>query len=257
MCLIGVFIGQATDPWALVMAANRDEAFARPTKPAGWWQLDGVDVFGGQDLVAGGTWMALTKRGRWAALTNVRQPWKPASLGPSRGSLVTSALAQPHPWQPNKPELYAGYNLLQGRFDAQGNALVELGSNQALHSQQLLPGLSMVSNGVMLSQWPKAKKLQALMSTAISANAQAQPLTTALFTCLADQSPALDADLPDTGVGLAMERALSPINIRGDLYGTRVSTVMLVDWQQRCWYSELSRQQPNELRQLHTQLGIA
>jgi uncharacterized protein with NRDE domain len=267
MCLIALALCSPSEQARLglhtIVIANRDEAYARPTAPAHWWQPEASAaqskpnpwIFGGRDLIASGSWLAVSITGRWAAITNVREGIKPSS-GPtqaSRGLLVSQALAN----QPFEPiSAHAGFNLLVGSPEG-----ITLSSNRGAQSpriqQESLPaGIHAVSNGVMLNQWPKAQRLKAGLHTQMK-QAGNQPLsiaererfTTALLALLDDERGAPDHDLPDTGVGLEMERRLSPILIRSEHYGTRVSTVLLIGTQGEVWLTEQSRHGPATVRQ--------
>lgn len=267
MCLIALALcsphEQATLGLHTIVVANRDEAYARPTAPAHWWQPDlsaaqsnpNPWIFGGRDLIAAGSWLAVSTTGRWAAITNVREGIKPAASPnqASRGLLVSQALAN----QPLEAvSAHAGFNLLVG--SPQG---VTLSSNRGTLSpriqQESLPtGIHAVSNGVMLNDWPKAQRLKAGVHKQMQL-AGHQPLsisgreqfTAVLLGLLEAEEVAPDPDLPDTGVGLEMERRLSPILIRSEHYGTRVSTVLLITTQGEVWLTEQSRHGPATQRQ--------
>src|SRR5688500_18782433 len=118
MCLI-LLAHEAHPRYRLVVAANRDELYARPTAPAGWWD-DYPGVLGGRDLRGGGSWMGVTRDGRWAAVTNYRDPAGERKDAPSRGDLVGDFLRgseSPSEYlarlQP-RAAAYNGFNLLVG-----------------------------------------------------------------------------------------------------------------------------------------------
>jgi uncharacterized protein with NRDE domain len=267
MCLIALALcsplEQATLGLHTIVVANRDEAYARPSSPAHWWQLEANPgkhhdrpwVFGGQDQIAGGSWLAVNAAGRWAAITNVREGIRPAtkSTEPSRGLLVAQALAGQ---SPEPISAHAGFNLLVGTPEG-----VTLLSNRGtlaprIEQASLPSGIHAVSNGVMLNDWPKAQRLKAGLHTQmkLAANqaltaSQLQDFTTALLALLDDDQSAPDDELPDTGVALEMERRLSPILIRSEHYGTRVSTVLLITTHGEVWLTEQSRHGPATQRQ--------
>jgi uncharacterized protein with NRDE domain len=225
MCLIGV-AWKSHPRYALVVAANRDEFHARPSAPAASWD-EAPDVFGGRDLSAGGSWLALSTRSRLACVTNVRRMVAPDPQAPSRGQLVSGFVRGAAPaahysaaLQESAPR-YAGFNLLI--WD--GNELRYLNNHPGFISRAVAPGVHVVSNADLDTPWPKTRRLQAALS-AWTASGVDDPEP--LFSALADRTPAADGELPDTGVGLELERMLAPPFIVSPRYGTRCSTVVLV-----------------------------
>ena len=225
MCLISL-AWRAHPQYELVLAANRDEYHNRPAAPAAFW-ADAPDVFGGRDLTQGGGWLALSQRGRLAAVTNVRRMVPPDPRAPSRGQLVSGfacGTLDAHTYAETlraSAARYAGFNLLL--WDGSDVLYV---SNQPEFTVQLLtPGVHAVSNAALDTPWPKLTRLKRDMSEWLQAAPQ-EPA--ALLRPLADEHEARDDELPDTGVGLEMERFLSPPFIRGLHYGTRASTVIAV-----------------------------
>lgn len=225
MCLIA-FALNAHPRYRLIVAANRDEFHHRPTEAAHWWP-DAPGLFGGRDLQQGGTWMACTRAGRWAAVTNVRRMVPPNPAAPSRGALVADYLRGTHApaaaaerLLPEAPR-YAGFNLLLG----DGSRCAYLGSEAQPPTRELADGLHAVSNASLDTPWPKLLRLrQALAGWCASANTRHD----ALFEALADETPVADNELPDTGVGLAHERFLATPFIRSPTYGTRASTLLTI-----------------------------
>ncbi|WAS92518.1 NRDE family protein [Nannocystis punicea] len=209
--------------YSLVLAANRDEFYARKTAPAGWWR-ETPALFAGRDLQAGGTWFGVTRGGRWAALTNVRDPSDIRLDVRSRGELVADYLrgaAGPGEYVAAiAGERYAGFNLVCG--DPGG---VWYMNNKTGDRQRLGPGVYGISNAALDTPWPKVVRGKSGLSRLLT-GAEIEP--EAIMAMLADATPATDAELPDTGVGLELERALSPLCIAMPGYGTRVSTAMLV-----------------------------
>jgi uncharacterized protein with NRDE domain len=225
MCLV-LLAWQAHPRWRLVVAANRDEFHARPTAPAAWWD-DHPEVLAGRDLEQGGTWMGVTRGGRFAAVTNFREPLPPRPGAPSRGRLVADFLLGGVPSLAFLAGLmpfagaYNGYNLLlmDGRTLAWG-------SNRAPMARTLPPGVYGLSNHLLDTPWPKVELGKADLREALAA--PPEELEGRLFASLARRDPAPDAELPQTGVGAERERALSSAFIDTPEYGTRCSTVLLL-----------------------------
>jgi uncharacterized protein with NRDE domain len=220
MCLL--LLARNTLPgrrWLLL--ANRDEFHARASAAADFWP-ECPDICGGRDLVAGGSWLALHRNGRFAAVTNVRTG-KQAAAPRSRGALVadfvagresvadyTASIAAQCNW-------YGPFNLVVG--DGGDTDFV---SSVDAAPRVLTPGVHAFSNGSLDDEWPKMRHLRAGFGKLIEDGA---PEDTALLDLLTDTRQPMDDDLPDTGVGLDLERTLAPIFIRGEVYGTRASTL--------------------------------
>jgi uncharacterized protein with NRDE domain len=220
MCLIGIAYRLDPQP-ELVLAANRDEFHERPSAPAGPWD-DAPDVFGGRDLKSGGSWLAVSARGRLAAVTNVRRMVPPNPRAPTRGALVADfvrghqdAAQFAQGLRPVADE-YAGFNLLL--YD--GMELLYVDNHPQFEVAPVVPGVHVVSNDQLDTPWPKALRLQHVLAR----TTQREPL----FEALADRRPAPDAELPDTGVGRELERMLSPPFIVSPGYGTRCSTFVRI-----------------------------
>ena len=218
MCLIAF----AFDPDAerpLLLAANRDEFHARPAAPMAWWPRS-EPILAGRDEQAGGTWLAVGRDGRWAAVTNVRDPQ--AARGPrSRGELPlgffkqgsgAAAYAAQVQAQANR---YGPFNLLVGD---QGS--VWFASSHA-PAVEVPPGVHALSNGALDAPWPKSRRV----ADGLASMAREQPAED-VFELMHDREGADDDDLPDTGVGLEMERFLSPPFIVSERYGTRSTTLL-------------------------------
>ncbi len=226
MCLI-LFAHQAHRNYPVILAANRDEAYARPAAPAAFWD-DHPDIYGGRDLEQGGTWLGLTRSGRIAAVTNYRNRNGGRSAPLSRGALVSGFLAGDMDAEPYLEEVkasgaqYNGYILIAGDLDA-----LYWVSNRGPGVEKICPGVHGLSNHLLNTPWPKIKRSKQAMEALLDAG-EAE-LTARLFEILADRSAAPDHELPDTGVGLQRERELSSNFISGGRYGTRASTVILVD----------------------------
>ncbi|WP_114417541.1 NRDE family protein [Marinospirillum perlucidum] len=225
MCLLALAWKHHPD-YPLLLAANRDEFHQRPARAAAFWS-DYPEIAGGRDLEAGGSWLVATREGRWAALTNIREPGaQPPAGGLSRGDLVVQAVRQPLETLAARLEEraadYAGFNLLWGNRDQAWY----LNNRSGDKAHQLEPGIHLLSNARLNTPWPKTEKL----GRSFTAWCQDKnPRKENLFAKLGDSSPAPDEDLPQTGVGLELERFLSPIFIQGENYGTRASTLLWQD----------------------------
>ncbi len=209
--------------YPLIVAANRDEYFDRPTAPADFWP-DAPQVLGGRDLKQGGTWLGVTKAGRFAAVTNYRDPGSVRAGTPSRGRLVADFLvgddspafyteklaAQGH--------RYNGFNLLCGDREE-----IWYCSNQGPR-RRLTPGIYGLSNALLDTPWPKVNKAKKAMREAMQLKRGG--LDQALFRMLADRKMAPDHRLPHTGVSREWEKILSAVFIHSPVYGTRSSTII-------------------------------
>jgi len=229
MCLI-VFAYKTHPDFPLIVVANRDEFYARPTRPAHFW-LDHPDVFAGRDLESPepdkqGTWMGITRSGRFAAVTNFRElDFNEATAKRSRGELTANFLCSATPvleyvtTVQQQAGNYKGFNLLLWE-----NQRLFYASNRMEQHQVLQPGIYGLSNGALDSLWPKV--LHAKQQ--LSAQLQQSVHTEHLLTLLMNREPAADDELPRTGIDIGSERLLSPCFIQSDSYGTRASTVLLV-----------------------------
>jgi uncharacterized protein with NRDE domain len=225
MCLV-LLAWDSHPDLQLIVAANRDEFYARPTAPADWWD-EAPNVLAGRDLRVGGTWMGVTRTGRFAAVTNFREPEAYREGAPSRGFLPTNFLLSRAPslgyaagLMPIAPG-FNGFNLLL--FD--GTTLAWF-SNRAQGARTLPPGVFGLSNHLLDTPWPKVVNGKADLRAALAA--PVDELEARLFDSLARRDPAPDAELPSTGVGMERERALSSAFIATPEYGTRCSTVLLM-----------------------------
>lgn len=225
MCLIA-FAWRSHPRYSLVVAANRDEFHARSTAPAGFWR-DAPHVLAGRDLERGGTWMGVTRSGRFAALSNYRDLERSDPSRPSRGALVAnylrgeaSAEEYARAIEAEKND-YHGFNLLLG----DSHALYYV-SNRGHDTVAVEEGVHAVSNGLLDEPWPKVVRAREALGARLDGDRLAPD---SLMDMLADTHPAPPESLPDTGVGQEKEYFLSPIFIRGESYGTRASTVLLID----------------------------
>jgi uncharacterized protein with NRDE domain len=222
MCLIA-FASDVGEN-VLVLAANRDEAYARRTAPAAAWS-GAPQVFGGRDLEAGGTWLAFSTAGRLAAVTNVRT-WPPARGGRSRGALCGDFVTGDA-----SAAAYGATVVAERAHYAEFNLLVHDGhSFQYINGAggppvAIAPGIHGLSNALLDVPWPKVTRATAALRAAIEGPADA--LVSDLFGMLADRRGASDEDLPNTGIPAQLERDLAPIFIASSVYGTRSSTVVV------------------------------
>jgi uncharacterized protein with NRDE domain len=228
MCLI--LIAHRADPrYRLVVAANRDEFFRRPTAAADYWS-DAPHVLGGRDLEKGGTWMGVATDGRWAAVTNFRDGASPEPGTRSRGGLVAGYLSGSARAQAYMASMergvheYHGFNLLAG-----DDAGVHYLSNKDDGSRMLAAGVYGLSNHLLDSPWPKVERGKLALREALAGAAKPDGLIETLLTALSDRSIAEERALPSTGIGKDWERRLSAAFIGAPGYGTRASTVLLID----------------------------
>jgi uncharacterized protein with NRDE domain len=217
MCLV-VLAVDAHPRLSLVVAANRDEYHARPAAPAAWGR-DGEfrDVLAGRDLMAGGTWLAVRRDGRFALVTNVRDGKAQDPVARSRGELPLLALSD-HAIDGAR---YNGFNLVAG--NARGFAWT---SNRGDEMRRVTSGVHGLSNAQLDVPWPKVVRTQERLQAWLRGDcASVEPL----FEALGDRARAPDALLPSTGVAHEWERILSSPFILGERYGTRCSTVLTID----------------------------
>ena len=235
MCLVN-FHFQDHPIYSLIVAANRDEFYERPTATAKFWE-DEPSILAGRDLLQMGTWLGVTKDGRFAALTNYRDP-KRVTGQFSRGDIVRDFLAKNDSPQGFVQHLqkskahYAGYNIIIG------------GAEQLLHYNNVLdeineipPGTHSLSNHTLNTPWPKVVQGKKQLSEYVQ-SCQGTINVDSLFDILINEAIAEDELLPQTGVGLEMERSLSPLFIKLPTYGTRSSTVLLIDKSNRVSFVE-------------------
>ena len=227
MCLL-VFSFKQHPVYDLIFATNRDEFYERPTRAAQFWDKE-PSVLGGKDLQAGGTWLGMTKEGKFSALTNYRDPSIQKEDAPSRGHLVLDFLVgdkNPEPYLKDVDERadnYNGFNLLTGDLS---ELTMMYYSNQEQKIQDLDAGLYGLSNKLLDTPWPKVKKAKKNFNEIIDSPDISE---SDLFDLLKDHERAPDDKLPDTGIPKDLERAVSPIFIKTENYGTRNSTIILVD----------------------------
>ena len=236
MCLI-LFANEADSRYRLVLAANRDETYSRPAAPAAFWD-EAPDILAGRDLESGGSWMGVTRSGKLAAVTNFRGPGRARDNAPSRGTLVSDFLMSTEPPGAfvdrlrTRAQNYNGFNLLLGS----AQELWWFSNRCDEQPQRIIPGIHGLSNHLLDTPWPKVERGKRALEHLIEKEITPEEL----FPILEDRSPAADDELPDTGVGLELERVLSAPFIRAQYYGTRSSTVLLIERTGRVTFVERS-----------------
>lgn len=233
MCLIFISLKEHSQ-YKLIVAANRDEFYNRKTAPADFWE-DTPTILGGRDLEAGGTWLGVSRSGKISMITNYRDPKNIDPKAPSRGHLVSDYLsgraAPEHYLRALEPHAkqYNGFNLIVGNTEEMWYL-----SNYRKGVERLANGLHGLSNHLLNSPWPKVESGKKIMNEVLRQPFQARDLFAMLF----NETIAADDVLPDTGVGLERERALSAMFIKSPGYGTRCSTIVLVDQQNNIFFAE-------------------
>jgi uncharacterized protein with NRDE domain len=228
MCLI-VFAYKRHQKFPLILLANRDEFYERPTQAAHFWE-DAPQVFAGRDLVFGGTWLGITKNGRFAALTNFRQPTQKTGKI-SRGNLVSDFLKGNKTVLEylenvkNTAENYSGFNLLAGVFTENESTFGYFSNRNDGEIKILGSGIYGLSNSLLDTPWQKVERAKSGLFEITSRDFREEDL----FKLLEDRTFAKDEDLPDTGIGLEREKILSPIFIETPIYGTRCSSLVLYE----------------------------
>lgn len=234
MCLIFFSLKEHPD-YKLIIAANRDEFYNRKTAAADFWK-DYPNILGGRDLEANGTWMGITKSGKISMLTNFRDPKNINPNAPSRGQLVSDYLEQTilsedylKQIEP-KASAYNGFNLLMGNPEE-----FYYLSNYKTGIDKITSGLHGLSNHLLETPWPKVERGRQKLELLLKSE---RVTTQKLFEFLYDGERASDNQLPDTGIGLERERALSSMFIKSPGYGSRCSTVILIDQENNVEFSE-------------------
>lgn len=235
MCVIVIALNSHPG-FPLIIAANRDEFYSRPTAPLDFWQ-DHPDILAGRDLQSHGTWLGVNRRGKIAAVTNYRDPLSMYPRDKSRGALVKNYLTG-HKSPENylaevkqQGNLYSGFNLLAG--DA---GQLWWYSNKAEGIEKLCSGIHAVSNHLLNTPWPKTQILKQKILALTEAKPVIEPYE--ILDLLYDPAAAPDELLPDTGVGTEWERTLSPVFVISPAYGTRSSSVILVNKEKNLLFFE-------------------
>lgn len=235
MCLI-LFAYKFHRNYPLIIAGNRDEYYQRPTLAAQFWE-DSPTVLGGRDLEKMGTWFGITREGRFAAVTNYRDPSAVLDNAKSRGELVSNFLRSndtPKDYLDKVKDLrnlYNGFNLLVG--DTSGCWYYSKVANTI---DELSPGIYGLSNHFLNTPWPKVLEGKRQLGSCLQN--QSVVKTESLFEILADNKRATIEELPDTGVGLERELILSSIFIKSPDYGTRSSTILLINREKHVLFTE-------------------
>ncbi|MEN6423355.1 MAG: NRDE family protein, partial [Smithella sp.] len=209
--------------------------YERPSSSADFWK-DYPQVLAGRDLKNGGTWLGLTRDGKFAAVTNYRDPSSLKSDAPSRGKLVGRYLTGKKNADnylkkiSSQIDQYNGFNLLLGDDD---DLFVFSSRGQ---KQKLKPGIYGLSNHLLDTPWPKVKRAKKMLKAALEKKGDA--LEEEIFYLLADRRFPPDAQLPATGIGPEWEKLLSPIFIKSPIYGTRSSTILLIGKNRRVRFVE-------------------
>ncbi|WP_152654966.1 NRDE family protein [Oceanobacillus sp. CFH 90083] len=227
MCLI-TFAYHTHPQYKLILLSNRDEFYNRPTLPAAFWE-DKPDILAGRDLLQQGTWLAVSKQGKFAAVTNYRDPALPEVKTFSRGELPVNFLLQNIDGAAFLSQLsknrhnYAGYNILFGDKDT----LYHYNNvyNQGLKIEAGIHGLS---NDTLNTSWPKVERSKSGLAQYIQTHTEMK--TEDLLHLLKNRTQADDKSLPQTGIPADLEKALSSIFIATPEYGTRASTILLIDY---------------------------
>ncbi|HET9679253.1 MAG TPA: NRDE family protein [Gammaproteobacteria bacterium] len=250
MCLLA-FAWKTHPDYRLIFAGNRDEFHARPTAAADWWE-DAPHVLGGRDLAAGGTWLGLTDQGRFAVVTNYREPGAaPPAEALSRGTLATDFLigtSTPHTYlntlRAGGGARFAGFNLLFGELAGDKPALFYYSNRSGATdlTGELSAGIYGLSNHLLDTPWPKVQHLKAAMQL----NSAEPSDTETLLGALGDRTLPDDAELPNTGVSPAHEKLLSPACIVSPDYGTRASSIVTVANTGQTQFIELTRNRDGE-----------
>ena len=227
MCVI-FFAYKIYPEFPLILLANRDEFYNRPTEAAKNWR-DFPQILAGRDLVGNGTWLGINNAGKFAAVTNYRDPNAPKG-NVSRGNLVADFLKSDESAENYLKEIqkkaseFSGFNLIVGEINAQKNELFYY-SNRADKIKNLPRGIYGLSNHLLDTAWRKVEKGKQFLTENINKNLSKD----SFFELLSDESLADDTDLPDTGIGKSREKLLSAIFIKTPIYGTRCSTVLTFD----------------------------
>jgi uncharacterized protein with NRDE domain len=221
MCLL-VLAWRAHPDYPLILAGNRDERHARASAPATFWP-DAPEILAGRDLEAGGTWLGVTTAGRYAAVTNYRDGLAPPKAPRSRGELTAGFLtgrmsASSYMEVASRAADYGAFGLLCGDQDS-----LWYFSNRGGAPAPVAPGVHGLSNHLLDTSWPKVTSAKARLHLLVESDA---PTSEALFRLLADRTPAPDDALPDTGIGLELERRASSAFVVDPVYGTRCSTLL-------------------------------
>mgnify|MGYP006276319001 CR=1 FL=1 len=233
MCLIAFALNQHEE-YPFILAANRDEFYQRKTAPLHWWE-DHANILAGRDLEAMGTWMGMSKEGRFAAVTNYRDLSNIDPSRKSRGDLTKNFLLDQSQGKTYLEALYEesdnynGFNLLVGDVKNLYHY-----SNYEKKINAIPDGIHGLSNSLLNTPWPKVQWLKDQLKNSLEGPLYPEDLMKLLH----NESLAPDDQLPDTGVGYEMEKKLSAACIRMEGYGTCCSTIILADKKGEVTYYE-------------------
>ncbi|MFV8828293.1 NRDE family protein [Alkalihalobacterium sp. APHAB7] len=243
MCLIN-FAYQSHDQYDLILAANRDEFFERPTAKADYWK-EVPGLIAGKDLEQGGTWLGVTTKGRFAALTNYREV-REKKDEKSRGELVLDFLKNDLSARDylnavrDRRNDYLGFNLLCGTVEE-----LFYYSNRQNTIEQIQPGIHSVSNALLNTSWPKVKRGKTLVEQTL--RNEKNDIIGQLLEGLTNDEKAEEQLLPETGVGIELEKHLSPMFIKMEAYGTRCSTVITISKSKQVTFCERTYAQGQQI----------
>ncbi|WP_298775968.1 NRDE family protein [uncultured Shewanella sp.] len=235
MCILFIALKVLPD-YPLIICANRDESHNRLTQAAHFWPPENT-LLAGKDLIAGGTWLGINKQGNIAAITNIRTPEQKTHNPKTRGELPLLALAQSNSpiffsWLKENDIKYHPFNLLYGNEHS-----LHCYNSQTQTNSTLAPGFHAVSNGTLDDIWPKMAKGNNALEQYL--NTHSTPIITELLALLTDTQQAEDKYLPHTGISLDWERLLSSIFIKHPKYGTRSSSIILINRQKQVSFTEV------------------
>ncbi|NMC27578.1 MAG: NRDE family protein [Syntrophomonadaceae bacterium] len=240
MCLILMAL-DCHPKYKLIISGNRDEFYDRPTLPAHFWAED-PNILAGMDIVKQGTWTGITTAGRFAAVTVFREPKSYPSNMPSRGLLAAQYLKSRETGEEfmshlvNRGNLYKGFSLLAGDVDT-----IYYLSNRENIVRKLDKGLHGLSNNLLDVPWPKVTRGLQSLSECL---AHEEVNIADIWNIMANRDIPEDRELPDTGIGIELERLLGSAFITGSKYGTRATTVIMVDRHNRVRFWERSFENP-------------
>ncbi|MCT4593746.1 MAG: NRDE family protein [Anaeromicrobium sp.] len=237
MCTI-VLAYKKHPEYKLILAANRDEFYSRPTREVHFWE-DHENVLAGRDLEKMGTWLGITKEGKFSGVTNYRDNSLNVENSKSRGNLVKDYLiGEESPIEymnkvKRENKLYDSYNLLVGNLNS-----IYYYSNVSDEMKELEPGVYGLSNHLLDTDWFKVRKAKEKLIGLIENKEKIYEED--LLSILYNKTVPHDDNLPDTGVGIEWERILAPVFVESSEYGTRACTIILVDKKDRVTVVEKS-----------------
>ena len=239
MCFLLLAINKSSN-YPIILAANRDEYYQRNTSTLKFWD-DKPHILGGRDLEQGGTWMAVSKSGKFAAITNFREAKCTQIPQRSRGLLITDYLGTDITTKQFTKQLekqadqYDGFNLIFGEMT---NTLFYYSNRNDQRSQPLESGIYALSNHLLNTPWPKAIQGKSNFENIISFSSES--MQTSLFQLLNNSQKAKQDQIPDTGIDKNFEHLLSSIYIESETYGTRCSSVLMLDVKNNLSFTELT-----------------